>query len=172
MTLILFIIYAPYECAASIGAALLHEFGHIICTKISNVKLCGFTAGICGADITVGACTYKTEILIFSGGCLFNAIGFLLFKSTTFGLRNATYALLNAMPVGCLDGGRVLSSLLSSFFGIVISKRICTALSILTLFAMWQFGIFILFKTSSNFTLFLFCLYIFAFDNGSYTISE
>ncbi len=167
VTLIIFIIHTPKTCVCAISAAVLHEIGHIVCTRICGVKIHGFTAGICGADIKIGACPYKTDIIVFSGGILLNAIAYILFSGTPFGIQNALYAILNALPLRCLDGGRILFCIFAHFFNIKISEKICTAISVFTFFPMWLFSIFILFKTSGNFTLFLFCMYLFALPEAN-----
>lgn len=143
-------------------ASFVHEFGHISASLLCGAKTEEILIGFGGADIKkAGITSYKEDILIFFGGIFANVLSFLLFPKTPFGTYSLAYAVLNAVPAETLDGGRVIYSLLYPHFE-RRAEIFCRILSFISLFVLWQMSVYILFKTGENFSLFLFCLCLFA----------
>ncbi len=163
VTLIIFsLTYSASDTFYMLASSVLHELGHLCTAKLCGVEISSVTVTLGGADIKMkGIASYRDDAFISSGGIAVNLLFFVLFHRHPFGLCNLIYALLNSLPVCGLDGGRTLHCLLLMRF----SQRcrvFCDIISAVTLFVLWQFAVYLLFRTGSNFSLFLFCACIFS----------
>ena len=163
VTLIIFsLTYRGWDTFFMIFASVLHELGHIIAAKLCGAETALVTIGLGGAEMKMrGISSYRDDAVISSGGIICNLLFFVLFFKYGFGTYNLIYAVLNALPVCGLDGGRTLRALLEMRFGSK-ADTFCDIVSIATLFMLWQFSVYLLFKTGANFSLFLFCICIFS----------
>lgn len=163
VTLIIFFLsYAGWDTFFMLLASFLHEAGHIASAKLCGVKISSVTVGLGGADIKMnGITSYRDDIFISFGGVLCNFLFFVMFFKHSFGIYNLIYGILNALPVDGLDGGRTLRAFLMMRFENK-TDTFCNIISFITLFLLWQFSVYLLFKTGANFSLFLFCICIFS----------
>ena len=124
-----------------------------------------------GADIRrPGELTsYRSDFLIYGAGIAANLAAALLCLPWRarepvifFQLCNLMLAALNMMPVSLLDGGGMMHCVLCRYCGYVKAERIGDKISFLTVVILWIFSLYILFYTSSNFSLFLLSAYLFA----------
>ena len=163
VTLIIFsLTYTGKDTFFMLLSSFLHETGHIISAKLCGARIASVTLGIGGAEIKMhGITSYRDDAVISSGGIVCNLLFFALFSTHSFGIHNLIYALLNGLPVCGLDGGRVLRSVLMMRF-FEKCDLFCNILSFVTLFILWQFSVYLLFKTGANISLFLFCVCIFS----------
>ena len=163
VTLIIFsLTYTTLDTFFMLSASVLHELGHIISAKMCKAKITSVTVGIGGADIKMnGITSYRDDAVISSGGIIFNLFFFALFPHHPFGIYNLIYAILNGLPICTLDGGRTLHSLLMMRFS-EKCEVLCNIISCTALFVLWQFSVYLLFKTGANVSLFLFCVCIFS----------
>lgn len=163
MALTLFIIcYPTKDSFFMICSAAIHELGHLLAVKMCNISPRGFYIGLCGGDMQINSSSsYTSDICVYLGGIFANAVMLCIFYKTAFGYHNASYALLNALPISELDGGKALRSALSCFLNPYTADRVCSYVSYAALFIVWQLGIYLFFKTSSNLTLLIFCVYLF-----------
>ncbi len=163
VTLIIFsLTYKTADVFFMLSASFLHELGHIAAAIIRKVKITSVTVTVGGADIKMnGITSYRDDAVISSGGIVCNLLFFALFPHHSFGIYNLIYALLNGLPVCALDGGRTLHALLMMRFSEKY-ETLCNILSSVTLFILWQFSVYLLFKTGANISLFLFCVCIFS----------
>lgn len=149
-------------------AVALHEFGHWGAIKLCRVKLNGFHFGAYEARLFLcGTLSYGKEFLICLAGPAVNLFSFLLalpFGGTLFGESDLSFfatvsaalGLLNLLPAGDLDGGRMLSSLLGWLAGPRIAVFFCGVCSFMTLFCLWSVSVFALLRTGGSLSLFLF----------------
>ncbi len=163
VTLIIFSLsYRGWDTFFMFLASLLHELGHIVFSKVCKAEISSVTIGLGGADIRLnGITSYRDDVVISSGGIIFNFLFFILFFKYSFGSYNLIYGILNALPVDGLDGGRALRAFLMMRFENK-TDTFCNIISFITLFLLWQFSVYLLFKTGANFSLFLFCICIFS----------
>ncbi len=69
----------------------------------------------------------------------------------------------NLLPLAPLDGGRMLSALISPVFGMDIVSAVSSFCNLLLLAILWIFSLYIFFYSGVNFTLLLFCAYLFSY---------
>jgi len=160
------------EWLAVLPAALLHEAGHYIAARLCGAPTGGIRMDLLGARIEVrGILSYGKEFAVACGGPVMN----LLSAAMVFGLQQQAllkdtealslffYAslglgLLNLLPVGTLDGGRMLSTALSGLcspFVASICLRITTTLFLVLL---WLLAVYALLWGSPMISAFIFIL--------------
>lgn len=153
------------------AAALIHEAGHLFVIRLCGVTVTQITLYPFGADIRrEGKLTsYFTDLLICGAGIAANltaaavCLPFLRQAGVMrFLLANLSLAVLNLMPVALLDGGGMLTALLCRFCGAEKAERAVMGISFFTVVLLWILSLYILFYSSSNFSLFLLCAYLFS----------
>lgn len=170
------IISNSYYAFIPIFAAVLHELGHIISANICGVRLNNLDVGILGARLSIGSgiCSYKNEIIICAAGPTVNFISayFALLISKLNHGQNAitdiffwcslSLGIINILPIKSLDGGRIISALISHIGTLKSAEITVDILSFLTLFALWCISLYLLLKSASSLSLFVFSVSIFA----------
>ena len=72
-------------------------------------------------------------------------------------------AVLNLLPLKTLDGGRMAGALLSQLFGEEASDKVLYVSTCACLAVLWMLSLYIFFYSGINFTLLLFCAYLFSY---------
>lgn len=141
-------------------AALIHETAHLVTmmflkSKPRKIKL--IPGGINIVDESVK--TPTEDILILLSGPVSNLICFIIFKDV-FSVVSLLLFIYNMMPIIGLDGGRILSILISINFGVKASEKVLLTISII--FAILFILLFIyLFKNGvKNYSVLVFSLYL------------
>lgn len=149
-------------------AVLLHEFGHWLVIKLCHGSLRGFHLNACEARIVLDkALSYGKELLVCFAGPAINIIstflallvGGSLFEEdplSFFATVSAALALLNLLPVGDLDGGRILHCILAWLAGPRPAIYVCGFFSFVTPFCIWSVSVYALLRTGGTVSLFLF----------------
>lgn len=113
---------SPYVAVLTILCAAIHELGHVSAILLTNRKVKIPTPLLCGLRIKEDfQPSYKTQILIFASGPIFNLLTFALclpFKSPyirIFAILNLLSALSNLLPLENYDGYNVLKELAQYF---------------------------------------------------------
>ena len=160
----------PQLCACLL-AACVHEIGHIAAAKILSIDLSHMKLDVLGARLTTAGrlCSYPALICLCLAGPFINVIFFLLTLPyceasewiMQFCLSNLSLCLLNLIPIEGFDGGRIVNGLLCSIFKLTTAEKLCSFLSFCCLLCMWLFSVWLILKTSSSLTLFVFscCLF-------------
>ena len=152
-----------YICCFS--AAALHETGHLIMLRLFRTPLRGISLRL--FDVRIDAdrpSGFKAEAFVTLGGVMMNFLLAAIFvpMDAFFGYANLAMGSFNILPVESLDGGRLLSLILSLRF----SDRVCvTALRIISfviVFPLMTAGIYILFQSGYNYSLLMISLYLLA----------
>ena len=174
-------IYIGYEAAAALtavlvldrenrmimcfAAALLHELGHLLMMLIFGVKVRG--AALRLFDVRIDAdspCSFTADICVTLGGPAANLLLAAVFMPAGgfFGGANLALGCFNLLPVTSLDGGRLLTLLLSRRF----SPRVCDItlkiISFVVLLPLMTAGIYTLFRSGYNYSLLIISLYLLA----------
>ena len=159
------------QLSACLIAAFIHEIGHIVAAKLLAIDLSFMKLDVLGARLsTTGKLySYPALVTLCLAGPLINFLCFaLLFPIIgaadwlhEFCLANLSLGILNLIPIEGFDGGRILHGLMSIVFPITTVERICSALSFASLLCMWLLSVWLILRTGSSLTLFVFscCLF-------------
>ena len=170
MSAILYVASPSYFVALLLSVTI-HELGHIITAKICRIPMSQFKLGIFGASLTPSELlySYPKEILLCLGGPVFNFASILIFypiygtsmTNSLFLLSSAALGILNMLPIVGFDGGRILSALLNIFLSPYIALKILKLISFTFIFTLWCFSVYLLLRTSSSLTMFVFSISLF-----------
>ena len=146
-------------------AALLHELGHILMMRLFGVRVQRLRLRL--FDVLIEAdepADFLSDAWITLGGVMMNFLcaAFFCPFSLKLGLPHLLLGIFNLLPVMSLDGGHLLTIILSRRF----SPRVCdTVLKITTfvfLLPLMTAGLYILFQSGYNYSLLLISLYLLA----------
>ena len=159
----------PYAFAV-LSSVILHELGHTLMAALFHKKPISVRIMPTGISILLpSASSYTEEFLISAAGPLMNLFYALLCGFLPYGIGGTVrsvsllLAVLNLLPLAPLDGGRIVSSLLSPLFGTDFSARISELFSLLLLVLLWILSLYVFFYSGVNFALLLFCAYLFSY---------
>lgn len=161
-------------------AALIHELGHLAAAVACGVRITGMRLDLFGARLELpGLLSYRQELLVALGGPAANLLtAAVLFRAWTacgcpvcgaspslsgwalvLGvLLPASLGLcaVNLLPVATLDGGRILSCLLSLTLGAGAARRVLRLLSLFLLTLLWLLSVYALLRAGQFLSLFVF----------------
>ena len=158
------------EWLAVLLAAVLHEGGHWLAARLCGVRIVGFRVGLSGARMALdGLLSYKKEFLIAAGGPLANFVcawfvcwmgeavgeGRELFFYASLGL-----GILNMLPVGSLDGGRMISAVIGRFLAPDWAAKVVGATTAICLGSLWLLTVYGLLCGAPMVSLSVFFLYL------------
>lgn len=112
-----------------LGAAALHELGHLAAALFTGAKIRQFDIELWGGKITYGGViSYRSEVIIALSGTTANLIAFFIAIATTrtdsysvfFALSNLAYAIINLLPIKTLDGYVALNAF---FYAIMTQEK-------------------------------------------------
>ena len=150
-------------------AVIIHELGHLISARVLKIPIKSFTLMPLGARMESAREISYTEEMIFSFsgpalGFLAGAISLALSKAfgnepSLFSLALISFALsiFNLIPIGSLDGGRVLKCALFLLFKPSKASLLIRLVSFVCLFCIWLFSAYTLLKISSGLSMLVFC---------------
>lgn len=160
----------PQLCACLLAAAI-HECGHIAAAKLLSINLTHMKLDVIGARLTTTGrlCSYPAMIALCLAGPLFNLICFALTLPfcdhsawiLEFCLSSLSLCLLNLIPIQGFDGGRIIHSLLSCCLDSTKVESICSFLGFFSLLCMWLLSVWMILRTGSSLTLFVFSCSLF-----------
>ena len=160
----------PSYAYAVLSSVILHEMGHTLMAGFFHKKPLSVRIVPTGISILLpSASSYAEEFLIAAAGPLMNLLYALLCRFLPYGIGGTVrgvsllLAAVNLLPLSPLDGGKMLSALLSPLFGTEISARLSEFFSLLLLTLLWILSLYIFFYSGVNFMLLLFCAYLFAY---------
>lgn len=151
-------------------AALLHELGHMAVAWGCGVPIRRLRLDLFGARMTLGGMmSYRREAAMALGGPFVNLLcAALLFPGvwagnatpgvTLFFVASLGLAGLNLLPVATLDGGRILSCILSILFGERVATFVLRLTTALCLMALWFLSVYALLRAAQMLAVFGFSL--------------
>lgn len=157
---------------AALLAALSHELGHLLMAKACGISMRECRVGLYGAGLEPAEAlySYSQEIFLCLAGPLVNFLfGSLLLILplppsdflTYFIFSSFSLGTLNSLPIRGFDGGRIFCALLSHFLSPRLVGRIVDVLSFLFIFLLWSLSVYLLLRTASSLSLFIFSLSLF-----------
>jgi len=152
--------------AAILAAALVHELGHICTAVMLGVKMKLCRTGIAGISIKYdfGVVSHFREAVICIAGPLTGlAVFFLCYKNGStsyFAGASAALALFNLLPVSYLDGGCVLSALLSCILPPDTVWYVCRTLSVIFTLALWCTAVFVMLRCGGDISVMAVSIYL------------
>ena len=165
------IITHSLESLACFLAAFIHELGHIAAARISNVKFREMRLSPFGASLIPSSSmgSFSSEIFICAAGpavnllCVFFAL--LIPMSCDFldlfVLSSLFLGILNLLPISSFDGGRILFAIIESCVSFVCARKILCISSFILIFSLWTLSLYLLIKTASSLSLFVFSCSLF-----------
>ena len=101
-------------CIAWFFAALIHETGHLLALRLLKEKITGISFNGNGIQISVGELTAGRGILCAIAGPVFGLLPLLTAKFLPrLAICAAVQFVCNLLPVGSLDGGRIVGYLVN-----------------------------------------------------------
>ena len=153
------------------SAAAIHELGHIAAARLLSIDLTHMKIDVLGARLGTSGnlCSYPALVMLCLAGPLVNLACFALtlpffgYASCLeeFGLASLSLGLLNLIPIHGFDGGRIVHGILSSFLPVAVVERVCSILGFCSLLCMWMLSVWLILRTGTSLTLFVFSCYLF-----------
>lgn len=167
LAVVAFSLLADRTGLAGVGlvAALLHEGGHLLAMCLLGMPPRRIRMRAFGVEMEQGAMrrSYRQDAAVSLAGPAANLFCFLLCRGIfaaaggaywrALSDSNALLGALQSLPIGPLDGGQALATLLCSKLGPRRAERVSAALSVLTLFPLAALGFWALLRSQYNFTL-------------------
>ena len=171
---------AVWAASAAAEEGIRPELGHLAAAVACGVRITGMRLDLFGARLELpGLLSYRQELLVALGGPAANLLtATVLFRAWTacgcpvcgaspslsgwalvLGvLLPASLGLcaVNLLPVASLDGGRILSCLLSMTLGADAARRVLRLLSLFLLTLLWLLSVYALLRAGQFLSLFVF----------------
>lgn len=143
----------------------VHELGHLVFMKLTGAKTRKIRGGVFHLSIgyDCSSISYKRELLVYSGGIIFNflfaLIAFLINQSGNEALTflvvcNLSLGLMNLYPVSILDGGGILKTVLLMMFSEKTAESVSKIASFVFSIMLWLVAVYLQLVFSSNISLF------------------
>ena len=176
LILLLMLILQPSGIVlSSLGAATLHELGHVLAAVMLGIPMRSLDVGAFGASLRVrgSLIPYPKEFLLCAAGAAMNLLaaaatvaiserrGYFSETGEWFAAVSLMLGILNLMPAEGFDGGRMLAVTLSSFFGPRTSARILSLSTFLSVLILWMLSVYLLLRFGTSLSLFIFTLSLF-----------
>jgi stage IV sporulation protein FB len=158
----------------AILAIIFHEFGHIIMLWICKIPVSEIDFkpfGICIVLSNNNSISYRKEIMIAVGGPLMNLLlasasltlssfGIFQHELIVFAIFSVAAAIFNLLPIGPLDGGRILTAIFCIKYDAIKADRIIKGISIILLSPLLVLGIYVLLWSKHNVTMLIAAIYL------------
>ncbi len=159
----------------SLGAAVLHESGHMAAAILLRIPLRSLDIGMFGASLKVrgSLISYPKEFLLCAAGpamnflsaalvCIFSEHrGYYTECGEWFASVSLMLGILNLMPAEGFDGGRMLSVTVSSAFGPRAAARVLSLTSFTSIVLLWMVSVWLLLRFGTSLSLFIFTVSLF-----------
>lgn len=159
----------------SLGAAVLHESGHMLAALLLGIPLRSLDIGMFGASLKIrgSLISYPKEFLLCAAGpamnfltaalvCIFSEHrGYYTECGEWFASVSLMLGVLNLMPAEGFDGGRMLAVTVSSLFGPRVSAKILSFTTFSSIVLLWMLSVYLLIRYGTSLSLFVFTLSLF-----------
>lgn len=163
----------PLFTFASLLAALLHELGHLFAAFLLHIPMQEFSVGLFGFGLTPKNTlySYSDEIFLCAAGPLtnlfFGFLSLLILKQharpflLAFIFASFAFGILNLLPIKSFDGGRIVRALLLLHLPLSVAEKLLSVLSFCFIFSLWSISVYLLLRTVSSLSLFIFSISLF-----------
>lgn len=155
-----------------LAAAACHELGHLAAAKLCGVHVRGMCLDLFGARLQLdGLPSYGAEWLIAAAGPLVNLLsaaaclwgwqiagGDASADIVLFSLASLALGGINLLPIGSLDGGRMLYCTAAYLGGDAVAARILRGSSLVCLSILWLTAGYVLLRAGGMLTVYIFSL--------------
>ncbi|MBO5701528.1 MAG: site-2 protease family protein [Clostridia bacterium] len=174
--LILMLVFQPSGIVlSSLGAAVLHELGHMLAAAILGIPMRSLDVGMFGASLKVrgSLISYPKEFLLCAAGPAMNFLsaivviilserrGYFTEISEWFASVSLMLGVLNLIPAEGFDGGRMLSVAVTSLFGPRVSAKLLSFSTFMSILLLWMLSVWLLIRFGTSLSLFIFTLSLF-----------
>jgi len=150
-----------------LGAALLHEVGHLVAAWGVGVRVRGIRLDLLGARMELGGLlSYGQELFIAAAGPLAGFLGAALAYplwakggmegAALFSSASAVLSTVNLLPVGTLDGGRMMTCAVSGLWGERAGRVASQITTMVFAVALWMVAAYALLRAGQMLSLFVF----------------
>lgn len=149
-----------------LAAALIHELGHIVTALLLGVRLRLCRTGISGIlleyDFSLVSHIKEAAVCIAGpvSGILVLLICYASGHISYFAGVSAALSFFNLLPISFLDGGCVLSAVLSLFLTPGTTWRICRTLSVIFTIFLWCAAVFIMLRVGGDLSVMTAAIYL------------
>lgn len=174
--LLLMLVFQPARIVlSSLGAAVIHELGHITVAAMLGIPLRSLDVGMFGASLKVrgSLISYSKEFLLCAAGPAMNFLstifvialserrGYFTELGEWFASVSLMLGILNLIPAEGFDGGRMLSVAVNSLLGPRAAARLLSFTTFLSILILWMFSVWLLIRFGTSLSLFVFTLSLF-----------
>ena len=155
-------------------AALLHECGHLLAARIWHIPIVSLHISILGARLEVSdsLLSYWKEWALCASGPLFSFLfaGIAAWIASTcyfadslrlFAMTSLALGLVNLLPVGWLDGGRMFRAMILLLLPHRLASALIHTVSFVFLLLLWMTSVYLLLRVGNSLSLFIFSLSLF-----------
>lgn len=162
------------DVLALLISAAMHECGHLLAARLLHLPLSSLRVSLLGAQLQLRdpLLSYKKEWILCAAGPLFSTLFSLvaylisivrpdplLFEK----LADASFALglINLLPIGWLDGGRMFRAVCQLLFSPAVARIIARTVSFLCFLFLWMISVYLILRMGRSLSLFIFSFSIF-----------
>ena len=152
--------------AAVLSAALVHEAGHILAAALLGAKMQFCRTGISGISLKYDFSLIspaREALICFSGPLTGFAVLWFCYTNgniSFFAGACAALSVFNMLPISYLDGGCILSALLSLVLPPDTVWRVCRVLSVIFTMLLWCAAVFIMLRSGGDLSVMAAAMYL------------
>lgn len=167
----------PVFTISCLLAAAFHEIGHLLAAWILQIRVSLLRLDLFGAQLELheAQISYGKEFFLAAAGPFFSFLLYAVLYRVTMPLPSVFFStllpqirdaslflgILNLVPLKSFDGGRMLSSLLSSLIHPYFADVVSRFLTGLFLLFLWGISVYLLLIAGVGLTLFIFTVGVF-----------
>ena len=157
-----------------LGAAALHECGHLLATRIFGIPLASLHISVLGARLELRdpLLSYRREWLLCAAGPIFSFLcggiatwlaeyGILSEELRLFAMISLALGTVNLLPIGWLDGGRMFRAMCQQILPQQVAEGVLKLVSFVFFLALWMTSLYLLLRAGNSLTLFVFSFSLF-----------
>ena len=155
-------------------SAIIHECGHFWMAKWLHIPIRALHISILGAQIQLSdpLLSYRKEWLLCAAGPLFSALGALCAwggDALSSGMQiwndfcgiSLALGVINLLPIGWLDGGRMHRALCYQLLPPTIARIVVRLVSFLCFLLLWMTSVYLMLRFGNSLSLFAFSFSLF-----------
>lgn len=159
---------------ALLSAAAIHECGHLLAARLLHIPISSLRISILGAQLQLSdpLLSYRREWLICAAGPLFSILFCmvtrflgLIFPYLSFwaeaGAISAALGIVNLLPIGWLDGGRMFRAICYHMLPHGLAHGLLRTVSFLCFLLLWMISVYLLLRVGNSLSLFIFSFSLF-----------